>query len=297
MTNFRKDIYKRITDQVIENLEKAGSWQKLWSFQQPLSLNSHPYRGINHLLLSVSLYSSPVWGTFNQVRQNGGKVNKGEKSSLVVFWKRLEKTITNPQTGKTETKDSFILRYYNVFNSRQCTFDKIGEDKIQQLTGEAVNLDNKKHVPSEKIVDNFPGKPLIRHGNFNPCYVPSLDEVRMPELKNFSHSQVFYDALFHELVHSTGHKKRLDRDLSGISGSHEYSKEELVAEMGSAFLCSISGIEADIKNSAAYIKSWLKVLQDNPSWVTLAASKAQKACEHIIPSLAQTSKENQSRAA
>ncbi len=296
MKNFRKDLYQRVTDQVIANLELAGSWQKLWKIQQPISLNSHPYQGINHLLLSQSKYSSPVWGTFNQVRQNGGTVTKGEKSSLVVFWKRLEKTVTNRETGTEETKDSFMLRFYNIFNSDQCTFDTIGQAKIESLAAEANNLTNAKHVPSEQIVENFPGKPAILHGNYNPCYIPSMDEVRVPEIKNFTYSQAYYDALFHELVHSTGHKSRLDRDLSGFKQSHKYSKEELIAEMGSAFLCSISGIEPDITNTSAYIKSWLKVLQDNISWVTLAAAKAQKACEHIVPSLKQI-REKQTQAA
>jgi len=242
---------------------------------------------MNHLLLSQSRFQSPVWATFNQVRTNGGKVNKGNKATFVVFWKRLELQEKDPKTGTVNTDYKFLLRYYNVFNTDQCDFDNLGQKKVNDLANVSKNITNERNKPADQIIRDYPNPPKILTGNYNPCYVPSLDEVRMPELANFASREAYYDAKFHELIHSTGHKSRLDRDLSGIFGidKTQYSKEELTAEIGSAFLCSIAGIDVDMENVTAYVKSWLKVLQDNPSWIVSAAGKAQKACEHIIPSL------------
>ena len=281
----RNSIYQRITRQIIENLEQAGSWQKLWEVPQPVSLNDHNYTGINYLLLSSSGYSSPVWGTFNQIRKNGGTVNKGEKSRLIVFWKRQVKQRENPNTGKEEEVTSFLLRYYNVFNSEQCTFDQVGMEKIKTLSKASENLHNERFTPAEVIIQNMPESPKISHGSYQtPCYIPALDEVRMPRLEYFYNSSEYYSAFFHELVHSTGHKKRLNRfEADQFANRAKYSKEELVAELGAAYLSAIAGIEHNMENTRAYIKGWLKVLDSYPSWIIWAASKAQKACQYIVP--------------
>ncbi len=275
----------------MENLKTAGSWQKLWSFSDPVSLKGHMYTGINHLLLASSGHKSPVWGTFNQVRQNGGSVNRGEKSSIVVFWKKLQSINVDPDTGKPVTENHFILRYYNVFNADQCSFDQIGQDKVKQLAGESDESSNVRNMHADRIIEQMPNKPVVLHGNYNPCYVPASDEIRMPDIEKFKSSEAYYSALYHEGIHSTGAKKRLDRIKSDhFLNEHAYSREELVAELGSAFLCNIAGIDHNIENTAAYLKSWLTVLENNPSWITWAASRAQKACEYIIPSMASAEK-------
>ena len=281
----KKSVYQLITKQIINNLEKAGSWQKLWDTPVPVSLNEHKYRGINHLLLSTSDHSSPVWGTFNQVRKNGGTVNKGEKSTLVVFWKKTTYQKVDQDTGEISDENRFLLRYYNVFNSQQCTFDEIGEQKIQQLSGASRSRFNERYFPGEDIVERMPNRPTISPGlHETPCYIPSMDEVQLPEIKYFVSSEAYYAALFHELVHSTGHSSRLNRfESDHHSNEVKYSREELVAELGSSYLCAIAGIEPDVENAAAYVKSWLKVLKNNPTWIVWAASRAQKACEYIVP--------------
>jgi antirestriction protein ArdC len=281
----KNNIYKQITRQIIENLDKAGSWQKLWDVPQPVSLNGHQYRGINHLLLSTSNYSSPVWGTYLQVRQNGGTVNKGEKSSLVVFWKKLLREKENPETGETEPESSLMLRYYQVFNSEQCTFDEIAIEKIKKLSRVSGSLQRERFTPAEEIITGMPDRPKISLGSYQtPCYIPVLDEVRMPRLEYFFNSREYYSAFFHELVHSTGHRKRLNRfETDQFDGRKAYSREELVAELGAAYLATIAGIKPDMENTTAYIKGWLKVLDSYPSWILWAASRAQKACEHIVP--------------
>lgn len=174
----KENLYKRITDQVLQNLEAAGSWQKLWDVPQPVSLNDHKYSGINHLLLSTSEYESPVWGTFNQVRANGGAVKKGESSRLVVFWKRLTDRTTDSLTGKTEEVVKYLLRYYSVFNTGQCTFDRIGEQRINELSKVSERLKNERITSAEQIIHT------------------------MPDLKYFFNADAYYAALFHELVHS-----------------------------------------------------------------------------------------------
>ncbi len=198
----KKDIFKRITEQVTRNLENSGSWQKLWEIRPPVSLKGHVYRGINHLMLADFSYTSPVWGTFNQVRQNGGRVKKGEKSSTVIFWKRFVNTDVDPQTGKPVENVSFLLRYYNVFNAEQCEFDQKGEETVATLAGLSDSAHNDRNTEADLILANMPDKPKISHGQFNPCYVPSKDEVKLPPISQFNHSQAYYSALFHELVHN-----------------------------------------------------------------------------------------------
>ncbi len=281
----RENLYTRITKQIIYNLEQAGSWQKLWQTPQPVSLNDHKYRGINHLLLSTSEFSSPVWGTFNQVRKNGGAVNKGEKSRLVVFWKKTTCLKVDQDTGEMKDQAYYLLRYYLVFNSQQCTFDEMGKAKIEALSGASESRFNERFLPAEQIIEGMPDRPKISPGlHQTPCYIPTSDEVRIPDLKYFFNSDAYYSAFFHELIHSTGAKHRLNRfELDQFSNEKSYSREELVAELGASYLCTIAGIEPNIDNARAYIKSWLKVLEINPSWIVWAASKAQKACEFIVP--------------
>ncbi len=278
-------IYERITRQITDNLQKAGTWKKLWDTPQPISLNNHEYRGINHLLLSCSGYDVPVWGTFNQIRKNGGKVNKGEQSQLVVFWKRTIKHSIDPVTNKVKESPAYFLKYYLVFNVSQCTFDDLGNERVKQLAKTSQNLINQRHKSADEIAENMSDAPVILHGNYStPCYAPFQDEVRMPRLEYFHNSEAYYAALFHELVHSTGHTKRLNRFAADqFVNRASYSKEELVAELGASYLMSIAGLEPDIENAKAYIKGWLSVLKDNPTWITWAATRAQKACEFITP--------------
>ena len=140
----------------------------------------------------------------------------------------------------------------------------------------------------------MPDSPEILEGTYStPSYIPALDQIRMPKLEYFFESSEYYSAFFHELVHSTGHKKRLNRfESDQFSNRTAYSREELVAEVGAAYLSTIAGINHDIRNSTAYIKGWLSVLNSYPSWIIWASSKAQKACEHIVPSLAEQKADN-----
>ena len=185
--------------------------------------------------------------------------------------------------GDDDEKDSSFsfLKYYTVFNVADC-------EGIELPASEELELNDHQRIElCEKVVKGYAGRPSIKEtASSSAYYSPSQDRVVMPELAQFKTAEDYYATIFHELVHSTGHENRLNRD--GITnhtsfGSHEYSKEELIAEFGSAFMCRHTGIDSMvIDNQAAYLKSWLKALKDNPKWLVSAASQAQKAFDHIV---------------
>jgi antirestriction protein ArdC len=275
-------IYAAITEKIIANLETAGSWMKLWQVPSPVSMNGHYYRGINRLVLSSDPYKSRVYGTFQQIRANGGQVRKGEKSTIIVFWKNsLEQDET---TG--ETKKMFLLKFYHVFNSEQADFDEQGTKKIAELQNLVAEKVNAEQVEAESIIEGYENRPDIHYSDKEDraYYAPMADMISVPDKKYFKNSSAFYRTLFHELGHSTGHPKRLNRydGMSNSFGDIPYSKEELVAELCSSFLAGISHLDLDIRNSAAYIKGWASALRDNQKWVMWAAARAEKAADHIL---------------
>jgi len=272
-------VYEIVTEQIIKQLENGDiPWKRPWLTNGiPIQnfVSKKPYRGINPFLLNGAGYACPYWVTFNQVKQLGGKVKKGEHGSMVVFFKMLE---VDDRARAGEKTNIPMLRYYKVFNLSQTT--GIHWDKPEET---------REHNPiqiCEDIVSGYPGKPPIKFGRDHAAYNPSGDYVKMPNPETFKSAEFFYNVLFHELTHSTGHENRLDRasltDLAAVFGSHEYSKEELVAEFGAAMLCGVAGIDTTtIENSAAYIKNWSKKLRENPKYIVWAASQAQKAADYI----------------
>ncbi len=271
------EIYEQITKQVIEGMKSAGSWEKCWNNPEPISLNGHHYQGINQLLLAFSHFKSPVWASFNQIRQNGGVVNKGEKGSFVVFTKTLSDV-----DADGNKKNFWMLKYYYVFNTDQCTFDQKGMEKIQKMSQFYSQYPD--NLTAETLIENMPQKPVIEYKtSYSPCYSPALDTVKMPHKVQFKNSQAFYASLYHELIHSTGHELRLKRELLGYSADqHAYSKEELIAELGASFLYKITGNDYELAFTSSYIASWLTVLENNTSWVVWAASQASKAVNFIL---------------
>jgi len=274
-------VYAIITDTIIKKLQEGiVPWHMPWSAERPKNLISgKPYRGINVFLLGSLGYMSPYWLTFKQAQSLGGHVNKGEKSVPVIFWKTYSKMETN-DNGDHEEKSRFVLRYYRVFNIEQCT---LPPEEVPQEDPTARTFDP---IPkAESVVAAMPNAPAITHQSQRACYSPLLDVVNMPRPESFDTPENYYSTLFHELTHSTGHESRLNR--KGITdpvrfGSHSYSKEELVAEMGAAFLSGHCGIEDRIlDNSAAYINGWLGRLKSDPKLVVMAAAKAQKSSDYI----------------
>jgi antirestriction protein ArdC len=276
--------YQVVTDRIIGLLEQGNvPWQKPWNGAElaPQNLVSRkPYRGVNLFLLHAMSYSSPYWLTFKQAQEMGAHVRKGEQGCPEVFWKWLD--VEEQATG--EMRRLPFLRYYSLFNVAQCNGIA---DHVPALPGGNRHA-HKPIEEAERIVANMPKRPEIRHGLDRAFYSPSGDFVGLPPQEQFKSAED--SVLFHELTHSTGHESRLARKgVSGTDGewsafgSAPYAREELVAEMGAAFLCGQAGIvERTIENSAAYVASWLARLKDDAKLVVQAAAQAQKAADFIL---------------
>jgi len=280
-------VYDFVTDKIMDGLENGNvPWHKSWTNQfnvrMPTNLVSKKgYRGINIFLLAFAPFDSPYWVTFKQAKQLGGSVKKGEKSTMVVFWKNYDRKVENA-SGDEETKKSFVMRYYNVFNTEQCE----GLEKALAKVSNEKKIDFNPISECEEIVTNMQNPPTFKKGSGKTYYQPDKDVVCLPDADYFESEEFYYSVTFHELAHSTGHKSRLDRKTlgeGGFFGDENYSKEELVAEMTSAMLCGVAGIEnKTIENSAAYIKGWSKKLKSDPKLVVSAAQQAQKAADYIL---------------
>jgi len=278
----KTDVYQLVTDRIIAELEKGRiPWRKQWSTAgMPSNLISKkPYRGINVMLLASLGYASNYFVTFKQARQLGGNVKKGERGCPVVFWKFFAEE--DKETGKLTGKQIPMLRYYTVFNVDQCE----GIDPAKIPTVEEDKNDNDPIEACEMIVKDMQQRPDIRHKEQRAYYQPAGDFVNMPKLETFKQSEDYYSVLFHELVHSTGHEDRLNRSEvtnTNFFGSHEYSKEELTAEIGACFVSSIAGIDQDFENSVAYIGGWLEKLKNDKKFIVYASGRAQKAADFIL---------------
>lgn len=265
-----ESIYQMVNDRIIEQLE-AGviPWRKPWIGGGAVSWNTQKaYRGINAILLDAGEYA-----TFNQIKAAKGKVKKGAKSQIIVFWKWLEKD------NKGEIEKIPLLRYYRVFNI---------EKDVEGLEPKrpAASFDHDPIEKAEEIFKGYINSPSYYWLNDGAWYRPSDDYINVPPMSQFPKAEEFYSTLFHEMAHSTGHPSRLNRDgIKGIAsfGSEDYSKEELVAEFASSMLCGVAGISNHtIENSASYIKSWLGQLKKDKTLLVKAAGQAQKAADYIL---------------
>jgi antirestriction protein ArdC len=285
------NVYQIITDRILKQLEAGTTpWHKPWSVSGsgglPRNLLSNrPYRGINVWILASGEHASPYWLTFRQAHELGGHVRRGESGTPVVFWKFGTRMVEDG-VDMIE-KPSVLCRYYLVFNVNQCE-----GLRLQPAAESASQIDPIENC--EQIVTGWLGKPAIRYGNTQASYNRTHDLVQMPDRPTFVNAEEFYSTLFHELTHSTGHPLRLNRStLAEFErfGDENYSAEELVAEMGAAFLCGFTGIEnKTINNSAAYLRSWLEVFKKDSRLVLIAAGQAQKAVDLILNHQAPPSK-------
>ena len=279
------DTYQIVTDRILERLQ-AGviPWKHYSNLRSEESaprnlVSGRTYHGVNYFLLSMMGFKSPYWLTFKQAKDLGGHVRKGEHAMPITYWNFVE--TLDKETGKP--KSIPFLRYYSVFNSEQV--DAI-DAKIPEFNGK--ERETSANQEAERIVANMPNRPAIVNGPFSiACYSPSEDTVKMTEQKLCVSDERYYEVLLHELTHSTGHHSRLNREkeMGGWHsfGSREYSKEELVAEMGAAFLCAECGIsQATIEDSASYIDGWVRHLKGDHKLVVHAAGKAQKAADYIL---------------
>jgi antirestriction protein ArdC len=283
----RNDVYEAITDRVIAAIEAgAGDWQMPWhrsGVSRPLNAHTKkPYRGVNVVALWVAAesyqYCSGFWATYKQWHELGGQVRKGERASLIVFWKEFERDVEDEQTGERERKKSLFARTSCVFNA----------DQVDGWTPPVAPERNLVEALDQAEAFTAATGADIRHGGDRAYYRRSTDHIQIPDRERFSGSETctpteaYYATLLHELTHWTGYESRLDRDLSGRFGNEAYAVEELVAELGAAFLCAdLSITNTPRPDHAAYIANWLEVLRQDKRAIFTAARKAGQATDFL----------------
>jgi antirestriction protein ArdC len=285
----KADIYQRITDQIVCELEKGvRPWLKPWNpehvagrITRPLRGNGIPYKGINVLMLwSAALekgYAAPVWMTFKQASELKANVRKGEHGSLVVYADKIFRTEMDTATGEEAERAIPFLKGYTVFNVEQ--IDGLPEHFYAKPAPHADTIER-----IERAESFFAGiGAAIRHGGTMACYNFSQDFVTMPPFEAFRDAESYYATLAHEVTHWTRHKSRLDRDFGRKRyGDAGYAVEELVAELGSAFLSADLDLTPELRaDHASYIAAWIKVLKDDKRAIFAAASHAQRAADFL----------------
>lgn len=292
-TTSRPSIYQTVTDRIISSLKASViPWEKPWKTPRyaggPFPRNFYtgkPYRGINVLLLWSSEYSSPFWLTFKQAQALKGNVRRGQHGTQIIFYKQLpEYAKKDDEAMGEDERVPFVLCHYTVFNVEQC--DGLTLPEISQP---AIALEIDEDELCESIVTGWENRPTLHLNNpteYRAYYRPSTDSVHMPARTRFVDAPHYYSTLFHELIHSTGHESRLNRTFGGRFGDKLYRKEELVAEIGAAFLCAIAGIanEHTDRNTTAYIQNWIDRLEEDNRLIAHAAGNAQRAVDMILGS-------------
>ena len=274
----KKEVAQHITDSIIAALrEGTVPWRKPWTvrgFGHHNYYSRRPYRGINTLILSLTAmhhgYESPAWTTYKAAAERGAFVRKGEKSTKIVFWKPTK--VEDKKTG--EEKNILLARLYSVFNTDQVDgIDWQAPEREPVVVSEAMKM----------VVEAYQNPPIMEHTvSDRAFYSPARDHITLPLLDQFDSEQGLAETMFHEMVHSTGHKSRLDRLEDSRFGCEGYAKEELIAEIGATMLMAHAGIEIDMNQPAAYVKSWLKALENDETLIIKAAQSAQKAVDHIL---------------
>lgn len=269
------DVFEMVTDRIIIMLEQGDiPWHRPWTGAGSYAIkraSGQPYSLLNQMLLG----NTGEYLSFKQCQQEGGKVRKGAKSKIVVFWKMIEAVDVDGSK-----KQIPFLRYMNVFHIDDC----------EGLAPKHYELELRNFSPIEKaeqIITDYIQRSGIKLEHIKQgraYYQPATDTVILPVKEQFLSEAAYYSVAFHELTHSTGHSSRLDREIKNLRGDDGYSKEELVAEIGSASIMNYLGIETDtsVRNNAAYIQSWIKALKNDKRLIVSAASRAQKAAALIL---------------
>ncbi len=278
----KTDLYQTVTDRIVAALE-AGTkpWSKPWAGGGAMRRASgQDYRGINQLLLTLTAshagYSSPYWFTFKQALEVGGNVRRGEKSTEIVFYKQLTVQDKNAPEGTDAEKKIPMLRSFRVFNADQC------DGLPDRFHPAAAIVDPKVRDDRAEAALRSSGA-TINEGGAQAFYAPGRDAVQMPPFATFATVGGFLSTLAHELTHWTGHSSRLDRLKATPFGTPDYAREELVAEIGAAFICARLGVAGEhIDNHAAYLASWLKALRGDKKLIFKAAAQAQTAADLVL---------------
>lgn len=286
----KQSVYERITAKIVADLELGvRPWMKPWHAEhaagritRPLRGNGIPYRGINVIMLWMTAmergYAAPIWMTFKQALELGANVRKGEHGTLVVYADTIRRTERNEKTGAEDEAVIPFMKGYTVFNVEQID----GLPGQYHVLADAPVLDPVQRIERAETFFAATGANVITGGNA-ACYSVTHDHIRMPPFETFQDAESYYATLAHECIHWTRHPSRLDRDLGRKRwGDEGYAAEELVAELGAAFLCADLALTPEVRDDhAAYIASWLKVLKDDPRAIFTAASHAQRAADFV----------------
>ena len=280
-SNFKKyskisnrERYAEITDRLVQSImnyvngdTEYPPWIRPWKTLGPLRnpVTGSTYRGFNIVILSTQPYDDPRWVTAAGAKKLNGHIKKGEKVTYIRYYSSYS---LRKDDEEEDGKIGHVVKFFPVFNVEQCNDLKL--DPI--ITGEYPSWE--EHGKAEKMI-SLAG-PSISFGGSKASYSPMLDVIKMPEKNQFSDESKYYATFMHELIHSTGHKKRENRDLSTVFGSKEYAFEELIAEFGAAFLCSDLKIDGYVQH-AEYLRSWLKKLGNDPNQLLQASQLASRA--------------------
>lgn len=269
------DQYQAITDRIVTALESAGSWEKPWRslgiVGVPVNgVTGRPYRGINVWLLALASFGDCRWYTFKQAQAKGGSVKKGEKGTQIVFFKFIEKMGDDGKVSKV-----CLLRNYTVFCHTQTTLADQEPSRVVPVVEPAT-----RYASALTTLSTLGVK--VNHGGDRAYYSPSTDSITLPYPDQFKSEETYVSTFAHEVLHSTAHPTRLHRELGKKYGDSTYAFEELVAELGAAFLCGTFGISSEIENHTSYLASWLKILKSDSRAIFAAAKKAQEAADFIL---------------
>jgi antirestriction protein ArdC len=283
------DIYQAITDRIVAQIEQGvGEWRMPWhsrerSLALPGNITGRAYRGVNVPMLWATAaafgYQSPIWATYKQWQERGAQVRKGEKAAMVVFWKSTEIKVGETEDGSDEIERHLIARGYFVFNAGQV--DGFDAAKVGRIGPTPEDLCEDQRIAAAEQFFAHTGS-AVRHGGNRAFYTPSGDFIQMPEFAQFRDTQSYYSTLAHEHTHWTGTKSRLDRQFGARFGDAAYAFEELVAELGAAYLCAALGLFNEPREDhAAYLAGWLRVLKADKKAIFTAAAKAQAAVDFL----------------
>lgn len=284
----RADVYQRVTERIIADLEQGvRPWHRPWrtsvkeTASVPRRWDGTPYRGINVLLLWVEAsergYRRNRWMTFRQAKALGAHVRKGERGCMVVFADRVTRTIET-DTGEESERTSLLMKSYTVFNLEQ--IDGLPEPNAAETLVPTDGDETQRLEPADRFF--AASGAVFRHGGDSAYYDRANDFIQLPEVGAFRDVEAYAAVKAHELVHWTGHRDRLGREFGWPFGDKAYAFEELVAEMGAAFLCADLGISSEPRpDHASYLGHWLAVMKDNPRSIFTAASAAQRAADFL----------------
>jgi antirestriction protein ArdC len=278
----KKDFFDEITDKVIKAMEDGDkewkrTWDKLGTSNPYNPLTGTEYSGINKIALSFAGHSDPRFMTFKQASDMGYKIQKGSKSHSIIHFQMNEKEVENEKTGEKEIVKIPSVKTFAVFNAEQI----VGIPRLTIQDAETKKFDEIKNV--EELIKN--SGVVLMHGGNQPLYSPKEDLIRMPLKEQFHTPIDYYSTLLHEMTHWTGHETRLDRLKQGGFASKSYAHEELVAELGSVFLSSKSGIPLNddhFKHHSQYLNGWISILKDDKKALYKAASQAEKATDFVM---------------